>query len=66
VIFRPDIIKEVEAIIHRIHDNLKVTKSWIDDCANKMCQPLEFEVRNHIYLRVSPMMGMKRFGMKGK
>jgi hypothetical protein len=27
---------------------------------------LEFEVRDHIYLRVSPMKGVKRFGMKGK
>jgi hypothetical protein len=27
---------------------------------------LEFEVRDHVYLRVSPMKGMKRFGMKGK
>jgi hypothetical protein len=27
---------------------------------------LEFEVGNHVYLRVSPMKGVKRFGMKGK
>jgi hypothetical protein len=27
---------------------------------------LEFEVGNHVYLRVSPMKGVKRFGVKGK
>jgi hypothetical protein len=27
---------------------------------------LEFEDGNHVYLRVSPMKGMKRFGVKGK
>jgi hypothetical protein len=27
---------------------------------------LEFEVGNHVYLKVSPMKGMKRFGVKGK
>jgi hypothetical protein len=27
---------------------------------------LEFKVGNHVYLRVSPMKGMKRFGVKGK
>jgi hypothetical protein len=27
---------------------------------------LEFEVRNHVYLKVSPMKGVKRFGVKGK
>jgi hypothetical protein len=27
---------------------------------------LEFEDGNHVYLRVSPMIGLKRFGVKGK
>jgi hypothetical protein len=27
---------------------------------------LEFEVGNHVYLRVSPMKGMKKFRVKGK
>jgi hypothetical protein len=27
---------------------------------------LQFEVGDHVYLRVSPMMGMKRFGVKEK
>jgi hypothetical protein len=27
---------------------------------------LEFEVGNHVYLKVSPMKDLKRFGVKGK
>jgi hypothetical protein len=27
---------------------------------------LEFEIGDHMYLRVSPMKGVKRFGVKGK
>jgi hypothetical protein len=27
---------------------------------------LEFEVEDHVYLRVSPMKGVRRFGIKGK
>jgi hypothetical protein len=27
---------------------------------------VEFEVSDHVYMRVSPMKGVKRFGMKGK
>jgi hypothetical protein len=27
---------------------------------------LEFKVGDHVYLRVSPMKGVKRFGVKGK
>jgi hypothetical protein len=34
--------------------------------ANKRHRPLEFEVGDHVYLRVSPMKGVKRFGVKGK
>jgi hypothetical protein len=31
-----------------------------------MRQPLEFEVGDHVYLRVLPMKGVKRFRVKGK
>jgi hypothetical protein len=66
VIFGPNIIKEAEAIVHHIQDNLKTTKSCQETYANKRCRPLEFEVGDHVYFRVSPMKGIKRFGVKGK
>jgi hypothetical protein len=33
---------------------------------DKRHHPLEFEVSDHIYLQVSPMKGVRRFGIKGK
>jgi hypothetical protein len=66
VIFGPDLVDEAEATVHRIQDNLKVVKSRQETYANKSCRPLEFEVGDHVYLRVSPIKGMKRFGVKGK
>jgi hypothetical protein len=66
VIFGPDIIEEAEATVHRIQDNLKAAKSYQETYANKRRRPLEFEVGNHVYLRVLPMKGAKRFGVKGK
>jgi hypothetical protein len=66
VIFRPDIIEEAESIVHRVQENLKAAKSRQETYANKRFQPLEFKVGNHMYLRVSPMKGVKRFGVKGK
>jgi hypothetical protein len=66
VIFRLDIVEEAEAIIHHIQDNLKAAKSRQETYANKRCQPLVFKVGNHVYLRVSPMKGVKRFEVKGK
>jgi hypothetical protein len=65
-IFGPDLIKEAEATIRRIQDNLKAAKSCQETYANKRRQPLEFKVGNHVYLRVSPMKGVKKFGVKGK
>jgi hypothetical protein len=66
VIFGPDLVKEAEATIRRIQDNLKDAKSRQETYANKKRQTLEFEVGDHVYLRVSPMKGVKRFGVKGK
>jgi hypothetical protein len=66
VIFKLDIVEEAEATVHRIQDNLKATKSRQETYANKRRQSLEFEVGDHVYLRVSPMKCVKRFGVKGK
>jgi hypothetical protein len=52
VIFGPDLVEEAEVNVHRIHDNLKVVKSCQETYINKRHQPLEFEVGDHLYLRV--------------
>jgi hypothetical protein len=66
VVFGPDIVEEAESIVHRVQENLKAAMSRQETYANKRCQPLEFKVGNHVYLRVSPMKSVKRFGVKGK
>jgi hypothetical protein len=66
VIFKRHIIEEAEVAVHRIHENLKAVKSRQETYANKRHHPLEFEVGDHVYLRVSPMKGVKGFGVKGK
>jgi hypothetical protein len=66
VIFGPDLVEEAESIVRRVQENLKAAKSRQETYANKRRRHLEFEVGNHVYLRVSPMKGMKRFRVKGK
>jgi hypothetical protein len=66
VIFHLDIINEAEAMVRRIQDNLRVVKSCKVSYANKRHRPLEFAIGDHLYLKVSPMKGVKRFGFKGK
>ena len=34
--------------------------------ADKRRKPIKFEVGDHVYLKVSPMKGVKRFGIKRK
>jgi hypothetical protein len=34
--------------------------------ADKRRKPIEFEVGDHVYLKVSPMRGVKHFGIKRK
>jgi hypothetical protein len=66
VIFGPDLVEEAESIVRRVQENLKAVKLRQETYANKRRRPLEFEVGNHVYLRVSPMKGVKRFRVKGK
>jgi hypothetical protein len=66
LIFGLDLIDEAEVTVSHIQDNLKARKSHQESYANKRRRYLEFEVGDHVYLKVSPMKGVKRFGMKGK
>jgi hypothetical protein len=49
-----------------IQDNLKVAKSRQESYANKRHRSLQFEVGDHVYLKVSPMKDVKGIGVKGK
>jgi hypothetical protein len=65
-IFGPDIIVEAEATVRRIQENLKVAKLHQESYANKRHRPLQFEAEDHVYLKVLPMKGVKRFGVTEK
>jgi hypothetical protein len=64
--FGPDHVTEAEEIVHRIQSNLKDAKSQQEHYANKRHRPLTFIVGDHVYLYVSLMRGVKRFGIKGQ
>jgi hypothetical protein len=66
VIVGPDIVDEAEATVHRIQDNLKAVKLHQESYANKRRRPLQFVVEDHVYLKISPMKGVKRFRVKEK
>jgi hypothetical protein len=66
VIFGPHIVEEAEMTVHCIQENLKAARSRQETYANKRRRPLTLEVGNQVYLRVTPIKGVKRFGVKEK
>jgi hypothetical protein len=66
MVFRPDMVKEMEEKVQRIIHNLKEAQARQKSYADKRCQPLYFQVEYYVYLKVSSMKGVSRFGVKGK
>jgi hypothetical protein len=58
-------VKEAEKKIRVIQQNMKATQSCQKSYTNKRRRPLEFEVGDYVYLKVTPMK-KKRFGIKKK
>jgi hypothetical protein len=66
VIFGPAIVIEEEEKVKQIQANILATQSHQKSYTYKRHSPLEFKVGDYVYLRVSPIKGLRRFGIKGK
>jgi ribosomal protein L21E len=63
--FGPEIIQETKEQVRMIRENLRTAsrqKSYVDTRRRL----LEFKEGDHVYLKVSPIRGMRRFKVKGK
>jgi hypothetical protein len=65
-IFRPELFQEAEEQVCIIRENLRVAKTRQKSYADNRRKPLEFEQGDQVYLKVSPLRGMRRFKVKGK
>ena len=65
-LFGPDLIKESEEKVKLIRDRLKVAQSRQKSYADTKRKEVVYEIGDRAYLRVSPLRGVKRFGVKGK
>jgi hypothetical protein len=66
VIFGLDTVTDAEEKVKQIQPNILSAQSCQKSYADKRHSPLEFKVGDPIYLRVSLMKGVRRFGIKGK
>ena len=65
-LFGPNVIKESEENVKLIRDRLKVAQSRQKSYADSKCKEVVYEIGDRAYLWVSPLRGVKRFGVKGK
>jgi hypothetical protein len=65
-VFGPEILLEAEENIRMVQENLKAAQSRQRSYADTRRRELSFEVGDYVYLKVSPIRGTKRFGVKGK
>jgi hypothetical protein len=61
-----DFVKEAEEQVHAIQKNMATAQARQKSYADKRRRLIEFEVGNHVYLKVSLMRGVKHFGIKRK
>jgi hypothetical protein len=64
--FGPELIQEAEEQVRIIRENLRVAQTRQKSYADNRRRPMEFEEGDYVYLKVSPLRGMRRFKVKGK
>jgi hypothetical protein len=65
-VFGPDILQEAKENIKMVWENLKIAQSRQQSYADTRRRELSFEVGDFVDLKVSPIRGVRRFGVKGK
>jgi hypothetical protein len=65
-VFRPDILEEAEKQVRMVRENLRVAQSRQKSYADHRRRELSFEVGDFVYLKVSPMRGLRHFKVRGK
>ncbi|WVZ58084.1 hypothetical protein U9M48_008392 [Paspalum notatum var. saurae] len=65
-VFGPDIIQNAEQQLRIVQENLRGAQSRQRSYADVRRRDLSFKVDDHVYRKVSPMRGIRRFNMKGK
>lgn len=59
-------VQDAEEIVRTIQQHIKAAHSRQKGYADQRRRPLEFQVGDYVYLKVSPMRGVRRFGIKKK
>ena len=62
----PDLIRDTSEKVSLIRQRLLTAQIWLKSYADVRRRPLEFEVGDHVFLKVMPRRGVVRFDKRGK
>ena len=62
----PEMVQLMVEKVHLIRDRLRAAQSRQKSYADNRRRSLEFQVGDHVFLRVAPTKGVIRFGVRGK
>lgn len=65
-VFGPDVLKEAKEQVQKIRENLKIAQTKQKSYADNRRRDLTFALGDHVYLKVSPLKGMRRFRVSEK
>jgi hypothetical protein len=65
-VFGPDILQEAEKQVHMVRENLRIAQSRQKSYADHRRRELSFKVGDFVYLKLSPMGGLRCFNVRGK
>jgi hypothetical protein len=65
-VFGSNILQEAEKQVRMVRENLRVTQSRQKSYVDHRRRELSFEVGDFVYLKVSPMRGLRYFKVRGK
>nr|CAD1827604.1 unnamed protein product [Ananas comosus var. bracteatus] len=66
VVLGPDVLQEAEGKVRLARQRLLTAQSRQKSYSDKRRRDLEFTVGDRVFLKVSPMRGVKQFGVRGK
>jgi hypothetical protein len=64
--FGPDILREAKRQVRMVRENLKLAQSRQKSYADNRRRELRFQVGDFVYLKLSPMRGLRHFNIRGK
>ena len=62
----PELVEQATEAIKKIQERMKTSQSHQKSYADRRRRSLEFEVGEQVFLNISPIRGITRFGKKGK